>query len=234
MSTGENLLPKGISLEKVLIEVRYDRSFLFDEVATLNKIAKVLKPYFPIPDRDNDKTLVLKNQSKNYFSLIQANRASVDFDLPKSLEDFKTVSSQSIEALINHLDVDGFKRVGIRFLFGKTFSSIEEAYSIIKNRFLSTGNILDEIKSPNISFVLRRDDSRVNVMIRTETVTNINISIGQNNEQTQERVNNDMIVFDIDVYKQGRVTIDQYNDFYNEAQNTALNVLDQLNSMIEV
>lgn len=216
-------------LKRALIEVRYERSFLFEEVQVLNKISKGLRADFPQPQRDqNSGGLVLANPKNKGFLAIHADSSVVNFDEVPAFSTFKNHSIRGIEAVSTNLEVDYFNRVGIRMFFGKNFETLKEAESIVKDKFFNSfDSVAKELANPNLSFTFNENGFGINITLRAET--NIDVDVN-NGLATQTQYN--LIVFDIDVYSQETTTPKQLNGIMNGAKEIALRKLELLNKII--
>lgn len=76
----EQLKDLGFVMKKSILEVRYDRTFLYDEVSNLNRIVKDLKKDFPHSKRNEDGSLALINPQEETFVVIFPESASVISD----------------------------------------------------------------------------------------------------------------------------------------------------------
>ncbi|WP_096435908.1 TIGR04255 family protein [Alteribacter populi] len=216
----------NFELEKILTEVRYDRSLLFEEVVQLNRIAKGLKTEFGQYSRnDKQNSLILKNPNSGSFANIGGDRTAVDVEFPKSYEDFKSLSVKTVESVVKHLEVDEFNRVGVRFLFAQRCNSLDEASSVIKGNFLDLNNMFmsEKITAPKVYFVVNNKGNKINVSLRVEPVTAIRVG-----PSYQEEVQEAVILFDIDVYQQNNLQPNNINDFLDNSKEDALDLLKSL------
>lgn len=224
------LREKGIFLEKALVEARYDRSFLFDDIVTLNKIAKGLKREFPQFQRDeNSGALIVINPNIQAFSAIQSDRTSIDCDNPQ-FGNFKNKAKTVIDQVRIHLDIEEFSRFGLRFFFGKPYANHESAVEALKSNFLKIEDesVGDKIDNPVIQFVTSHNDFTVNITLRTETNASVHVSpTGTSHNQKS------LLVIDIDVFKEGVFTVDNFNGFITSAMDAATQKLMTVEEMIE-
>ncbi|WLR48144.1 hypothetical protein LC065_02400 [Halobacillus litoralis] len=229
---SEDIRRLDMTLEKVLIEVRYDKSLLFDEIRQLNEIAKQSKHIFTKFGRDErNGALRLLNPNKEYFGHVFSDRASVDIDNPESYEEFVEISSQTINEISNKLEIDEFGRIGVRFFVGKQFPSTEAAWECIKSKLLDMEDVFEgeTVEHPNIQFVFVRGDVRLNVSVRVESVTSITFEMPTGSQKGESK---DMILFDIDVYSQRTVKSGESAEFYQEAHGYAIDLLGRFDSKL--
>lgn len=223
------LREKGLTLSKALVEARYDRSFLFDDISTLNKIAKGLRKEFQQYQRDeNTGALLVINPKMEAFSAIQADRTSVDCENPQ-FSNFKNKAKIVLDQVRMHLDIEEFSRFGLRFFFGKPFPNHHSAVAALKSSFLkieehSFGGNID---NPMIQFVTSYNDFTVNISLRTETNASVHVSPSGASHSQQS-----LLVIDIDVFKEDSLTIDNFNGFMLSAMDAATNKLMAVEEMI--
>lgn len=215
----EQLKDLGFSIQKSILEVRYDRTFLFDEVSNLNKIVKDLRREFPHSKRNEDGSLALINPNEKNYTVIMPERGSIISDQKTlSHSSFKTKSSRTINSIVSFLDIDRFTRVGLRTYYGINFKKQGQPNAFIRDKFLKLK--ADTINNPHINFSLQEDNLGINVSIHTASSMDINIDLAK---KTVEN----LLIFDIDIFT-GEIVPNALNGFLKEAISRAENKVAEL------
>lgn len=220
----------GISVQRGLVQVRYERSFLFEETTTLNKISKELRKDFPQPQRDQKNgALILVNPQLKSYTAVLAESTSVTFDEFRSFSNFKNMVISGVGNSSRHLDVDEFNRVGMRLFFGRSFDSIEEANLMIKDRFLSAldPSVAKMVGNPNISFNMSEGNMSINIAIYPENSISVDVNGGGS---TQSQLN--LVVYDIDVFTHDVIKVNQLNGFLKSAKDIAIEKVKMIDGIL--
>ncbi|WP_282198452.1 hypothetical protein [Collibacillus ludicampi] len=219
----------GFKLEKALLEVRFNQTFLFDELQKINYIAKKLRKEFPHSQRDpQNGALILVNPTEKTIVATLPDRVSVDSNNPVPFSSFKNLVIRSIDVTTSILEVEEFNRVGLRLFFGQSMDSPEKSNEIIKDKFLkiTESEMNSNIFNPQVIFSTFEGQYGVNICIRSET----NVSV-QFSDSTQMQNISHNLVFDIDVFQQNTMKLDNLNSFIKYSSELAMK---KLRSLVEI
>lgn len=223
----------GVSLSKAILEVRYERSFLFDELQKQNNIAKELRKEFPHSQKDpnNNNALLVVNPHEKTMVAVLPDMVSVNSEGLIAFSNFKSKAKKGIEVAVNALEIDEFTRVGLRLMFEKPFESIELANNTVREKLLKVENtkIPGTLYNPNINFSLVVDRTHINVSIRTSTNFSVEIS---NNQPINQNLQNS-ITIDLDVFLQENLQMQNLNAFINSSSEIALEKLRVLEGFLK-
>lgn len=205
----EQLKDLGFVMKKSILEVRYDRTFLYDEVSNLNRIVKDLKKDFPHSKRNEDGSLALINPQEETFVVIFPESASVISDKKNTMSysAFKTKASRTVNSIVSFLDIDRFTRIGLRTYYGINFRDQGQPIDFIRDKFLKLKE--DNIINPQINFSLQEDKLGINISIHTVSNMDINIDLAK---KTVEN----LLVFDVDIFT-GEIVPNALNGFLKVA-----------------
>lgn len=219
----------GITLMRVLTEVRYNRSFLYDDLKMLNYISKGLKSHFAQAQKDEQSnSLVFINPEQQIVSVVGAESTSIDMQKPL-FQDFETISKKVIEQVSKNLDIDEYTRLGMRLFYGKKIQSIDKGQEILSRKFFVdfANQLKSDIKNPMINFTIEKSNNYfVNVSIRIES--NATFQITPNGASHSQ---DDFIVFDLDVFTDH---VQGYDIFVKKAEEVGVNTLAQILNLLEV
>lgn len=228
LKMDQSLSTLDVQLIRALTEVRYNRSFLYDDLKVLNGISKGLKEYFSQSQKDEpNNALVLLNPDRQIISVVRADITNVDMQHP-TFNDFEKISAKVMREISKSLDLDDYTRLGTRLLFGKLIPSAEKGQEILKEKFFHNFQSAMEanIQNPQLTFTIQTAVNYfVNVSLRVETNGTLQITPTSVNHS-----HNNFLVIDLDVYTN---TSEKYELFLNNSKEIGLRSLKQILSLLE-
>jgi hypothetical protein len=225
----QRLSSLNITLMRILTEIRYDRSFLFEDLKMLNQISKGLKGYFGQSQKDEpNNALLFINPEKQLISAVKADTTSIDMQKPL-YKDFESISTKVMKEVSKSLDIEEYTRLGMRLFFGKVIPSVEDGQKLLSEKFF--GNFDKElnasIQNPQLTFTFQKTDNYfVNTTLRVESNATFEITpAGVNHTQ------NSFIVIDLDVYTN---VSESYERFIEQSKEIGIKTLNQILKVLEV
>lgn len=217
-------------LIRALTEVRYARSFLFDDLKQLNRISKGLRQNFHDTQRDDSNgALVLINHEKQAIAAVHAESVSVEVQKPLSNNDFEEMSLRVIDEVSENLDIEEYSRIGHRYFFGKQIQSVESGQEILKRKFFNkfSEKLNSEIKNPRIAFTFQKSETVfVNVSLGIEVNAAFELS-----PTGVVHSHDSYLLFDIDVFTNSNYN---FKDFLSESQNVSKSTLNSIIELMEI
>jgi hypothetical protein len=121
------MLFSDMTLEKVIMEFRFDTTFLFWDNSG-KALAKIVSKYPRFELRDAKLSNVNVDWWDEGISFnLSHERSDVTVDYPQSLDTYKGVADSMVQTLQDLLEVKVFKRVGLRFILAYPFESKDKA-----------------------------------------------------------------------------------------------------------
>lgn len=228
-----------LTLEKAVLEVRYDSSFLFwdNSGKAMGKIAGK----YPKLELVNAQLSSVQSTWWDEGIVFNFNNLKADItqDYPTSLETFKGMSSVVSDSVVEFLAVKSFTRVGVRYIYSYPFKSKEDArdfflklnlVSVTPDRLKSFGPV--KIEEEQIMLRFEDDDRGFSVRLsHVERTLTLNVArpISFNTDKFRKVV----MMLDIDCYTKKKVEAAAFvaADFIRITQRTVENNLLRLAGM---
>lgn len=205
-----------MEINKIFIELRYKDSFMFNDMECLEEIKDNVSSLLPEFKYDaSNKVLILTNSKKHCNVNITGDRMVIDYDEPKSFEEFQSLAKEVLEITTNHLKIRNFTRIGIRSFRGENKQNGAEALSNVRKNFLkihdSDLNILaDKLISVGVTFSFIKDKYVINLNI---TPNNFKVVEIENGVVTRD-IDKSQVLIDSDIYREGEISREELiNEF---------------------
>jgi hypothetical protein len=150
-----------MELNRVVSEIRFESSFLFDDGRTKNSITKEMKKDFELFEYDDkDNKLIFINKSDKMKCILFHNRIFLEIDQNKDINKFNNLASRVIPFLMNKLEIEYTSRVGVRAFYIQNNIFEEEKSSDMITKQYFNNFLLDFINkskgkksiNPSLSF----------------------------------------------------------------------------------
>ncbi|MEH7110648.1 hypothetical protein [Bacillus sp. JJ1764] len=202
---------------KIFLELRYKEIFSLPEnkFKILDKLSKNFSEF----DTNQADRIVMFSPEKRLTAHIFINRLTIDWDDPTSITDFNKICAHFIKTLNSVIKIEEPKRIGIRTFLGFKVENQKEIENYILNKFFSanaknTSEIADEIYNPRLQISGRKGNILFNFGIGTFQEQIIQ---GELPKPAFAVVNN-YLNFDIDVYKESGISVNNPDSFLNTTQ----------------
>jgi len=226
------------TLLKAVIETRYMQTALFHDMQRMQSIIKALNKDFQSIHHSPGQALILFNPEERKTIGTYPDRVAFDIDEPElnereSVNPYFTNVSSWIEMISNELSIDTFNRFGLRLFFLFEMDSAEAGREKLINTFFLPIKEYDPVQT-TVSFTTNKEDLtftfNINAITSFSLFSQINYESGQH---TQENRNRKGILYDIDVYVQGELTLSQLPTFQLNAYNQAMKFADEFNVLVQ-
>lgn len=125
------MLFADLTLEKIILEVRYNQSFLYWDNSG-KAMASLVAKHPKIEIRDVQLSNTVSDWSEEGLTINFNNlKGDVTQDFPKSLETFKGVCATLCDALKEFLEVKAFSRIGLRIIHSLPTKTAAEARELM-------------------------------------------------------------------------------------------------------
>lgn len=199
---------KNMKLMKVFSEVRYERSFLFDDPKVKNDIYKELKKEFQLAEHDDNKVIVFFNLKNKTKLLIYHDRILIDIDEPSDLNKIKSVGGTFTPFIMKRMDLVKTERVGVRCQYVDEVNGPDFNEKVISSLFHPAlakyindhNNTLDV--APKIGYSINiNHEFALNVGIGLQNFATGRGAVSNNsNEFKLLNIENSTPIIDLDVY----------------------------------
>jgi hypothetical protein len=210
-----------MKLVKVISEIRFETSLLFDDAHIRNSIAKTMKNVFPASNYITElKALMLIDPKDNSQIQIFGDRIFIDLNEKYSLSDLESIANTSAQEIMTLLDVTVSNRIGIRAHFihedidnekqsSEKISSVFFKDSVSKN-IQKLGNSPEF--QPRIGYLVNLDEEYIlNVNIAFHQVASAKINEFGETEIKYEKT---YPLTDLDIFTNALKRKDQINDVF--------------------
>lgn len=203
-------------LEKIFIELRFKDSFKLPISDTKYKILDKLSKKYPLYNTQNPEAISLSNPEQRINVHIHLNRIIVDWDEPKSFEEFIKISLADCSFLLKCLDVTELQRLGLRTMHSYKGINQQSITEFMFKEFISpklkTPDFADTFKNPSIQFSGAKGSLEFNFALGYQQVQVIHGDLGTNKVNSQIR---DLLMVDLDCYRES-VKVSKLQSLMNE------------------
>lgn len=215
---------------RMLIELRFNESLLFQDMRVLNSIKKLLFEDFPESGYDNNnKALSLVNPKKRSTVTVFSNRFTFQCDTSIEADVFRKKATRIVEVLIKELDIEQINRIGFRSNYGIIFNNMDDAKHFINEKFVNKSfiNTLsdDEIEDPIVKVTLSNGKTKTHLKVSNALVQEVEIQNGVQVKSSSEIFAD----FDVDVFITELTSVDRFSEYFSLLIKQLENVINSVN-----
>lgn len=219
----------SLILARVFTEIRFSPSLLFSDLALLTKYMNLLRNKFETVNYD-EKTKQISCSSmgeKRLQADISNNRFVFEFNPEEEAESYKMFQDTvdfMLKEYLKMFEISRLDRAGIRFAWIAEYE-IGAAKTLFNDCFLPVlfsakppSNVLTGFNSGRVELYFSLpEDVRLNVAIMPAKIQNVTMKIDSTGQHhTQKTLEG--IMFDADLFLEGRITVDRYLKQLDEAE----------------
>ncbi len=218
-------------LSSVFTEIKFSPSLLFSDLTLLTGYMNFLRKEFDSVNYDENTKRILCNsmEGKRQQADIANNRFVFDFSPGEDINSYKEFQGTVdllLKEYLNKFDVNQFNRAGIRSTWIAEHE-LEVSKQLFNKCFLPVLldakhplNVLTGLNSGKVELYFSlQEDARLNVAILPARIQNLIMKIDLTGQHYMQKTM-EGIMFDIDFFIEGKVTVDRYLKHLDEAEKT--------------
>lgn len=207
-------------LTNVLTEIRFSPSPLFSDLKSLTGYVNFLNSRFDSAryEEQSKQIICIATEEKKQASIFN-NRIAIEFSVPTGHDGFISFCESIIIEYTSRFEVNKFDRTGIRYNMLMRFSTFEEAKKLFFDKFL---RVLQEVQIPadlssglnsgKVELYYTMEDKKLYISILPIKMQFLEIKLGSIVQEDATQNTIDGLMFDMDYFHEGRVTLNQYID----------------------
>lgn len=207
-----------MTLNKVFTEIRFSPNPLFSDLKLLTSYMNFLKLVFDfVTYEEHSKQIICNSVDGKNHATVSGTRLVVDFNIPTKYDEFISTSDSIITEYTSKFEVPQFDRTGIRYNLPAKFNNLEEATKLLFDKFF---HVLRETKTPEdllagcnsgkVDLYYALDDKKLNISILPARIQMLEMKIGSFGHENAVQTTIDGLLFDMDYYCEGKITLSQY------------------------
>lgn len=225
-----HLNPNSYKTDKIFLEIRFKDSFKLPLPETKYSILDKFSKKYPAYNTESPENFSFFNPETQQKIHLQLNRFVVDWDNPKTLDDFIKSANADANFIFKILGVEDIIRVGIRTLNSFQGDNQKDISDYLFNHFstpkIKSRGFADEYFNPHVQFSGKKGSLSFNLAVNYQQQQTIQGTINQVFNQTIR----DLLVVDLDCYKEN-IKISKLHTFFSEIKNLNLELPEYIQSI---
>ena len=205
-------------LTNVFTEIRFSPSPLFSDLKLLTGYMNSLRSSFDsVRYEEQAKQIICNTVDGKKNVNVSSTRFVVEFSDPSNYDEFISVSESIITGYTSIFEVNQFERAGIRYSMPAKFDTFEEAKKLFFDKFLHAlrsvqipEDLFSGLNSGKVELYYTVRDRKLNISILPIKMQFVEIKIGPIGQETSVQKTIDGLMFDMDYFHEGRVTLPQF------------------------
>jgi uncharacterized protein (TIGR04255 family) len=218
-----HLDPSSFKTDKIFMELRFKESFKLPLSDTKYRLLDKFSKKYPAFNTDNPENIILANHDRQEQLFIQLNRIVIDWNKPKSMEDFIKSAQADSNFILKLLEVEDIIRIGTRTINSFQGSNQNAVTEFIFKQYITSkfksSSFADEYFNPSVHLSGRKGKMHFNLTI---SYLQEQILEGTVNQLVNQQIR-DLLAVDLDSYREN-IKVSKMQSVFDEVKKINFNL----------